>query len=174
MFKISPGDFGLVVDIWSTIVFALFCPMHFSSTRSHFMKILCHSGPFGEDIYTNDIFPFGLQDSYTAAIDYLILARELGILCLFIYSSCSFEHFLLYRDESDLSTRDLQKLVQALSKCRVQIDKLSLHVEVSFLFTPIKTDVRKERERRGGKWARYKIIPILLFLTSLKNCLQFK
>ncbi|KAK9208956.1 hypothetical protein WN944_001317 [Citrus x changshan-huyou] len=71
MFKISPGDFGLVVDIWSTIVFALFCPMHFSSTRSHFMKIL------------------------------------------------SFW---------------------------VQIDKLSLHVE----------------------------IPILLFLTSLKNCLHFK
>ncbi|KAH9763438.1 SNARE-interacting protein KEULE [Citrus sinensis] len=36
---------------------------------------------------------------------------------------------IAYVDESDLSTRDLQKLVQALSKCRVQIDKLSLHVE---------------------------------------------
>lgn len=37
-----------------------------------------------------------------------------------------------YRDGSELSTRDLQKMVQALPQYSEQIDKLSLHVEVSF------------------------------------------
>lgn len=36
------------------------------------------------------------------------------------------------RDGSELSTRDLQKMVQALPQYSEQIDKLSLHVEVSF------------------------------------------
>ncbi|KAJ0043570.1 hypothetical protein Pint_18223 [Pistacia integerrima] len=38
------------------------------------------------------------------------------------------------RDGSELSTRDLQKMVHALPQYNEQIDKLSLHVEVSFLF----------------------------------------
>lgn len=40
---------------------------------------------------------------------------------------------LCYRNSSELSTRDLQKMVQALPQYSEQIDKLSLHVEVSFL-----------------------------------------
>ena len=38
---------------------------------------------------------------------------------------------LLYRDGGELSTRELQKMVQALPQYSEQIDKLSLHVEVS-------------------------------------------
>ncbi|KAH9649006.1 SNARE-interacting protein KEULE [Citrus sinensis] len=86
MFKSSSGDFGLVVDIWSPFVFALFCPMHFCSMRSLYMKIL---------------------------------------------SEFCFDLFLSYRDGSNLSTRDLQKLVQALPQYSEQIDKLSLHVEIA-------------------------------------------
>ncbi|KAH9649000.1 SNARE-interacting protein KEULE [Citrus sinensis] len=82
----SSGDFGLVVDIWSPFVFALFCPMHFCSMRSLYMKIL---------------------------------------------SEFCFDLFLSYRDGSNLSTRDLQKLVQALPQYSEQIDKLSLHVEIA-------------------------------------------
>lgn len=37
----------------------------------------------------------------------------------------------LFRDGGELSTRDLQKMVQALPQYSDQIDKLSLHVEVS-------------------------------------------
>lgn len=44
------------------------------------------------------------------------------------------KYFLLYyRNSSELSTRDLQKMVQALPQYSEQIEKLSLHVEVSFL-----------------------------------------
>jgi len=42
---------------------------------------------------------------------------------------------LLIRDGGELSTRDLQKMVQALPQYSEQIDKLSLHVEVSFVYT---------------------------------------
>lgn len=38
--------------------------------------------------------------------------------------------YLLLRDGGELSTRDLQKMVQALPQYTEQIDKLSLHVEV--------------------------------------------
>ena len=47
---------------------------------------------------------------------------------------CSVSHLnahMLYRDARELSTRDLQKMVQALPQYSEQIDKLSLHVEVS-------------------------------------------
>ncbi|CAH2056697.1 unnamed protein product [Thlaspi arvense] len=42
---------------------------------------------------------------------------------------------LQQRDSSELSTRDLQKMVQALPQYNEQMEKLSLHVEVSFIFT---------------------------------------
>lgn len=46
-----------------------------------------------------------------------------------------YKYFLLcYRNSSELSTRDLQKMVQALPQYSEQIDKLSLHVEVSLLY----------------------------------------
>lgn len=38
---------------------------------------------------------------------------------------------LFYRDGGELSTRDLQKMVRALPQYSEQIEKLSLHVEVS-------------------------------------------
>lgn len=41
---------------------------------------------------------------------------------------------VVHRDGSELSTRDLQKMVQALPQYSEQIDKLSLHVEVSSFF----------------------------------------
>lgn len=41
--------------------------------------------------------------------------------------------YLYYRDSGEISTRELQKMVQALPQYSEQIDKLSLHVEVSFL-----------------------------------------
>lgn len=41
---------------------------------------------------------------------------------------------MVYRDGGELSTRDLQRMVQALPQYSEQIDKLSLHVEVSSLF----------------------------------------
>jgi CRISPR/Cas system CMR-associated protein Cmr1 (group 7 of RAMP superfamily) len=39
----------------------------------------------------------------------------------------------IYRNSGEMSTRDLQKMVQALPQYSEQIDKLSLHVEVSFV-----------------------------------------
>jgi len=39
----------------------------------------------------------------------------------------------LCRGGGELSTRDLQQMVQALPQYSEQIDKISLHVEVSFL-----------------------------------------
>lgn len=41
---------------------------------------------------------------------------------------------LVCRDGGELSTRDLQKMVQALPQYSEQIDKLSLHVEVWLSF----------------------------------------
>jgi hypothetical protein len=41
--------------------------------------------------------------------------------------------FLFIRTDGELSTRDLQKMVQALPQYSDQIDKLSLHVEVGFI-----------------------------------------
>ncbi|KAH9679767.1 SNARE-interacting protein KEULE [Citrus sinensis] len=48
-----------------------------------------------------------------------------------IQNGSSYDLFLSYRDGSNLSTRDLQKLVQALPQYSEQIDKLSLHVEIA-------------------------------------------
>lgn len=42
--------------------------------------------------------------------------------------------FLICRDSNELSTRDLQKMVQALPQYSEQMEKLSLHVEVDFFF----------------------------------------
>lgn len=47
------------------------------------------------------------------------------VLCLAHYELIS------CRDGSELSTRDLQKMVQALPQYSEQIEKLSLHVDVS-------------------------------------------
>lgn len=47
------------------------------------------------------------------------------------YFPYSFMSFLLCRDGGELSTRDLQKMVQALPQYSEQIEKLSLHVDVS-------------------------------------------
>ena len=38
---------------------------------------------------------------------------------------------LVFRDFGDLSSKDLQKMVHALPQYSEQIDKLSLHVDVS-------------------------------------------
>lgn len=38
------------------------------------------------------------------------------------------------RDGGELSTRELQKMVQALPQYSEQIEKLSLHVDVSLVF----------------------------------------
>lgn len=43
-------------------------------------------------------------------------------------------HYLLCRTGSELSTRDLQKMVQALPQYSEQIEKLSLHVDVSLMY----------------------------------------
>ena len=48
-----------------------------------------------------------------------------------LFSHLKIQH--IYRDGGELSTRELQKMVQALPQYSEQIDKLSLHVEVSFL-----------------------------------------
>jgi hypothetical protein len=48
------------------------------------------------------------------------------------WTSLASAHFFLFnRTGTELSTRDLQKMVQALPQYSDQIDKLSLHVEVS-------------------------------------------
>jgi hypothetical protein len=52
-----------------------------------------------------------------------VLIRVQGSLCTF---------FLTSRNGGEVSTRDLQKMVQALPQYSDQIDKLSLHVEVRF------------------------------------------
>lgn len=39
------------------------------------------------------------------------------------------------RAGGELSTRDLQKMVQALPQYSEQIEKLSLHVDVSFMYS---------------------------------------
>lgn len=51
-------------------------------------------------------------------------------------SSSDFSSLLLCRAGSELSTSDLQKMVQALPQYNEQMEKLSLHVEVvpSFSF----------------------------------------
>lgn len=41
------------------------------------------------------------------------------------------------RDGGQLSTRDLQKMVQALPQYSEQIEKLSLHVDVSLVKIPL-------------------------------------
>lgn len=41
------------------------------------------------------------------------------------------------REGGQLSTRDLQKMVQALPQYSEQIEKLSLHVDVSLLKIPV-------------------------------------
>jgi len=46
--------------------------------------------------------------------------------------------FLTIRNGGELSTSDLQKMVQALPQYSDQIDKLSLHVEVGFYIFCIK------------------------------------
>jgi hypothetical protein len=43
--------------------------------------------------------------------------------------------FFITRTGGELSTRDLQKMVQALPQYNDQIDKLSLHVEVGFILS---------------------------------------
>lgn len=43
--------------------------------------------------------------------------------------------FFITRTGGELSTRDLQKMVQALPQYSDQIDKLSLHVEVGFILS---------------------------------------
>jgi hypothetical protein len=43
--------------------------------------------------------------------------------------------FFVTRTGGELSTRDLQKMVQALPQYSDQIDKLSLHVEVGFILS---------------------------------------
>lgn len=42
---------------------------------------------------------------------------------------------IVSREGSELSTRDLQKMVQALPQYTEQVDKISLHVEVSLLLS---------------------------------------
>lgn len=44
----------------------------------------------------------------------------------------TFQFKLFHRESGELSTRELQRMVQALPQYSDQIDKLSLHVEVSF------------------------------------------
>lgn len=51
--------------------------------------------------------------------------------CLNVYIYQISMSFLLCRDGGELSTRDLQKMVQALPQYSEQIEKLSLHVDVS-------------------------------------------
>lgn len=49
---------------------------------------------------------------------------------LLFYINFTFLSSNLCRDGGELSTRDLQKIVQALPQYSEQVDKLSLHVEV--------------------------------------------
>lgn len=66
-------------------------------------------------------------------------AWNCGLMEIFIYLAKSKIHLdypfvlYLYRSSGDMSTRDLQKMVQALPQYSEQMDKLSLHVEVRFV-----------------------------------------
>lgn len=72
-----------------------------------------------------DIFLIRLS-GFKENVEYLALV----LLLLFCFM-CT--HFILFnRDGSELSTRDLQKVVQALPQYSEKIEKLSLHVEVGF------------------------------------------
>jgi len=49
-----------------------------------------------------------------------IITKIIGLCCM-------------YRGSGDMSTRDIQKMVQALPQYSEQVDKLSLHIEVVLL-----------------------------------------
>ena len=65
---------------------------------------------------------------------------KLIILCLTLCLASGFyflvitDTYFVYRDGGELSTRELQKMVQALPQYSEQIEKLSLHVDVSVTY----------------------------------------
>lgn len=54
---------------------------------------------------------------------------------IYIIVSCMYYTSQICRAGGELSTRDLQKMVQALPQYSEQIEKLSLHVDVSFMYS---------------------------------------
>lgn len=59
-------------------------------------------------------------------LDWIFDHLNINFFCVLVYK------FNVCRDGSELSTRDMQKLVQALPQYSEQMEKLTLHVEVCF------------------------------------------
>lgn len=59
-------------------------------------------------------------------LDWIFDHLNINFFCVLVYK------FIVCRDGSELSTRDMQKLVQALPQYSEQMEKLTLHVEVCF------------------------------------------
>ncbi|RWW29718.1 hypothetical protein GW17_00005761 [Ensete ventricosum] len=76
-----------------------------------------------KEVILEDHDPIWLELRHAHIADVSLMISYLDTLLIYPF-------YLFLRDGGELSTRDLQKMVQALPQYTEQIDKLSLHVEV--------------------------------------------